>query len=111
MPLLFSYGTLQQNNVQLSIFGRLLKGEKDQLIGYNLSLIPIDEPEVIATSGKTHHPIVKYTGNKDNRVDGTIFEVTDDELKSADKYEISAYKRVLGDFSSGKKAWVYIART
>jgi hypothetical protein len=29
MPLLFSYGTLQQENVQLATFGRLLYGQKD----------------------------------------------------------------------------------
>ena len=31
MPLLFSYGTLQQKNVQLATFGRLLQG---QLLGF-----------------------------------------------------------------------------
>jgi len=31
MPLLFSYGTLQQESVQRSTFGRLLDGPKDEL--------------------------------------------------------------------------------
>ena len=34
MPLLFSYGTLQQQNVQLATFGRLLKGSPDSLVGF-----------------------------------------------------------------------------
>jgi len=31
--LLFSYGTLQLEKVQLENYGRLLKGERDKLIG------------------------------------------------------------------------------
>ncbi len=34
MPLLFSYGTLQQEDVQLSTFGRLLQGQRDELLGF-----------------------------------------------------------------------------
>jgi len=33
MPLLFSYGTLQQQSVQQSTFGRLLTGRSDALVG------------------------------------------------------------------------------
>jgi hypothetical protein len=33
MPLLFSYGTLQQEGVQRATFGRLLKGSADALVG------------------------------------------------------------------------------
>lgn len=108
MPLLFSYGTLQQENVQLSTFGRLLNGRKDQLVGYVLALVPIDDPKVVAASGKTHHPIVKFTGVNADRVDGTVFEITDAELKSADGYEVAAYTRVNASLSSGQSAWVYV---
>ncbi|HAO29187.1 MAG TPA: UDP-N-acetylmuramate--alanine ligase, partial [Chryseobacterium indologenes] len=31
MPYLFSYGTLQKEQVQLETFGRILQGEKDTL--------------------------------------------------------------------------------
>ena len=34
MPLLFSYGTLQQDDVQRATFGRLLTGQRDTLPGY-----------------------------------------------------------------------------
>jgi hypothetical protein len=37
MPLLFSYGTLQEQAVQQSTFGRLLKGQEDELPGFELS--------------------------------------------------------------------------
>ncbi len=108
MPLLFSYGTLRQDNVQLATFGRLLVGNEDSLIGFEQSMVKIEDHEVVATSGKTHHPIVKLTGNAEDRVPGTVFEVTDSELKHADVYEVDAYKRVSARLASGKQAWVYV---
>ena len=50
MPLLFSYGTLQLEQVQLETFGRLLKGEKDILEDYKLTVIEITDPEVLRKS-------------------------------------------------------------
>ena len=108
MPLLFSYGTLQQDNVQLSTFGRLLRGDEDQLVGYEQSLTKIEDPDVVATSGQTHHPIVRFTGRPDSLVPGTVFEITDAELAMADRYEVAAYKRVAAMLTSGKQAWVYV---
>jgi gamma-glutamylcyclotransferase (GGCT)/AIG2-like uncharacterized protein YtfP len=108
MPLLFSYGTLQQEDVQLSTFGRRLEGSGDELLGYERSLFKIEDPGVVATSGKTHHPMATFCGDPRSRVHGTVFEITADELANADKYEVAAYKRVLGDLKSGKKAWVYV---
>jgi gamma-glutamylcyclotransferase (GGCT)/AIG2-like uncharacterized protein YtfP len=108
MPLLFSYGTLQQGNVQLSTFGRLLQGQKDELLGFEESLVRIEDPQVVATSGKTHHPIVKFNGRNDSRVSGTVFEITDAELARADQYEVAAYRRVAAKLASGKQAWVYV---
>jgi gamma-glutamylcyclotransferase (GGCT)/AIG2-like uncharacterized protein YtfP len=108
MPLLFSYGTLQQEDVQLSTFGRLLQGQRDELLGFEQSLVRIEDAQVVATSGKTHHPIVKFNGRNDSRVSGTVFEITDAELASADQYEVAAYKRVVAMLASGKQAWVYV---
>jgi gamma-glutamylcyclotransferase (GGCT)/AIG2-like uncharacterized protein YtfP len=108
MALLFSYGTLQQDDVQRSTFGRLLQGEKDELVGYEQSSVRIEDPAVVATSGKTHHPIVKFNGRNDSRVSGTVFEITAQELASADRYEVAAYKRVAATLASGRQAWVYI---
>ncbi|CAN5815417.1 hypothetical protein BH18ACI5_BH18ACI5_11250 [soil metagenome] len=52
MPLLFSYGTLQQDSVQLSTFGRRLQGAPDELIGFELSLFNVDDPQFVSGSGK-----------------------------------------------------------
>ncbi|WP_266169747.1 gamma-glutamylcyclotransferase family protein [Dyella subtropica] len=108
MPLLFSYGTLQQEEVQLSTFGRLLCGEQDDLVGFEQSMLLIEDPDVVATSGKTHHPIVKFNGRATSRVQGTVFEITDAELARADEYEVEAYKRVLAKLASDRSAWVYV---
>ncbi len=106
--LLFSYGTLQQREVQLATFGRELHGTADQLVGFHQSMVKIDDPDVIKTSGKSHHPIVKQTDLLENRVAGTVFEVTEEELAHADEYEVSDYKRISAPLSSGRTAWVYV---
>lgn len=108
MPLLFSYGTLQQENVQLSTFGRLLVGEKDDLIAFEQSMVRIEDPEIVERSGKTHHPIIKFNADASSRIPGTVFDITDAELASADEYEVEAYKRVVLELASGKMAWVYV---
>lgn len=108
MPLLFSYGTLQQPEVQQATFGRLLTGRADALVGFEQALVRIQDPQVIATSGRTHHPIVRPAGDRHSRVPGTVFEVTEAEIASADAYEVSAYRRIAVTLASGAQAWVYV---
>lgn len=108
MPFLFSYGTLQQEDVQLSTFGRPLKGSPDNLTGFIIAEIQIEDQDVISKSGKAFHPIAKATGSKKNHVPGTVFEVSDDELSCSDQYEVKAYKRIETILQSGKIAWVYV---
>ena len=79
MPLLFSYGTLQQDDVQLATFGRRLTGERDELARFEPSSVPIEDPHLAATSGRTHNVNVKFNGNEDSRVPGTVFEITEGE--------------------------------
>jgi len=108
MQQLFSYGTLQQPEVQQATFGRQLTGHLDELVGFSHSMVEIDDPQVVLTSGKTHHPIVKHTGLASDRVTGTVFEITQTELDNADRYEVAAYRRVATVLGSGVKAWVYV---
>ena len=96
MPRLFSYGTLQHEDVQLSTFGRKLEGEKDLLIGYEPSLVKIPDPEVAKRLHKLHHDNVSKTGDDWSSVQGTVFEVTEAELAKADTFEAQYnYKRCL----------------
>jgi gamma-glutamylcyclotransferase (GGCT)/AIG2-like uncharacterized protein YtfP len=107
MEKLFSYGTLQLENVQRETFGRLLTGIKDILVGYILSEVKIRDKDVIKKSGTDIHPILKYTGNISDQIEGTIFHITPEELEQADAYEVDEYARIEGNFKSGTLAWVY----
>ncbi len=109
MPRLFSYGTLQQEPVQLATFGRRLQGRPDALLGYRQSMVAIDDPQVVRTSGSSQHPIVCPSADAQERVGGMVFEISEQELEQADRYEVSAYRRVEAPLASGGVAWVYVA--
>ena len=49
-------------------FGRMLDGRKDILPGYSLTRLQIRDAAMIATSGKTDHPIVARTDRPEDRV-------------------------------------------
>lgn len=110
MPNLFSYGTLQKEQVQIETFGRLLSGEKDTLLGYALKMVEITDPEVLRKSGQRFHPIIDFTGNLNDKVEGVLFEITEIEILNADKYEVNDYKRIETEFQSGKKGFIYVKK-
>jgi hypothetical protein len=105
---LFSYGTLQLEAVQRAVFGRLLEGRPDQMVGWTLVPLAITDAKVIETSGKAVHTIARRTGREADRVDGVVYLITPAELQAADRYEVDAYGRVEVDLASGAKAFVYI---
>ncbi len=109
MPLLFSYGTLQQKEVQRSTIGRVLEGQRDELPRFEPSLVKIEDPAVAARVGRTHHANVTFNGNDASSVPGTAFEVTDAELARFDAFEAAfSYERIEVALSSGRQAWVYV---
>jgi hypothetical protein len=109
MPLVFSYGTLQDDRVQLAMFGRRLDGRRDELVGFEPSRVAIAPARRSAFGGKTHHDNVVPSASSDSRVAGTVFEITDDELALADHYEqLDAYRRIAVTLASGTEAWVYV---
>lgn len=105
---LFSYGTLQDKQVQLASFGRELAGRPDSMPGYVLMLVAITDPRVVETSGKTHHPIARASTNLNDEVRGMVFEITPEELDHADQYEVADYKRIAVTLKSGLLAWAYV---
>ena len=105
---LFSYGTLQTEAVQLSTFGRKLKGSPDALVGYRLQMIQITDQEFVETSGAEYHRNLEFTGNTSDIVEGTVLFVTSQELEQSDAYEPEGYKRVQVNLHSGVEAWVYL---
>ena len=105
---LFSYGTLQQPEVQRATFGRLLDERPDALAGYRLAPLRITDPKVVATSGLEVHSIACPTGDPAHRVEGVVLTITPAELAAADRYETNAYDRVEVILASGASAFVYV---
>ena len=105
---LFSYGTLQLERVQVSTFGRRLRGTPDAMVGYRLEPVEITDPEVIAISGTNTHTNLVLSGDPADEVPGTVFELTVAELAAADDYEVDDYTRVSVRLRSGVGAFVYI---
>lgn len=107
---LFSYGTLNLEQVQFELFGRVLEGKDDVLTGYKLGKLRITDQEVLAKSRVKVHPIAILTGSPNDSIDGTLFKVSEEELIKADQYEVDEYKRVWLKFQSGVYGWVYVKR-
>ena len=108
MPLLFSYGTLRQPEVQRANYGRLLDGASDALTGYRLQPLAISDAEVVLRSGKAVHTIACHSGDPRDRIPGLLFEMSDAEVEATDAYEVDAYARVEVVLESGMRAWVYV---
>ena len=93
----------------MATYGRLLEGEADALVGYQLEQLVIDDPSVVEVSGKAVHTIARATGNPADRISGTVFELSDAELHSTDAYETKAYSRIEVTLESSRRAFAYVA--
>ena len=99
MPLLFSYGTLQDRDVQIANFGRELSGRADVLPGYCLGV----------AGSESQYANAEASSDPDDAVSGMVFEVSEAELAAADRYEEdAAYHRIVVLLRSGDRAWVYV---
>ena len=105
---LFTYGTLQQEEVQLATFARRLEGHADALPEYTLKMIEVNDHDFVIKSGTAIHRNLQFTGDASDFVEGTVYSVTQQELEQADAYEPDGYKRVLVQLRSGANAWVYV---
>jgi len=105
MDTIFTYGSLQSEAIQMKIFGRILKGEREVLLGYSLfSILLEDENQAVIS-----YPIISKSDKKEALIEGIVFEITATELEMADAYETENYTRIFLSFESGKKGWVYVA--
>ena len=107
---IFSFGTLQLEPVQQSLFGRSVPTVPDALAGWKVGVTTITDPEVIATSGSDQHPALIATDDPGDVVSGAVLEVTESELAAADYYERVSYRRIAVTLQSGRDAWVYVLR-
>lgn len=108
---LFSYGTLQKEDVQLKLFGRKLKGTKDILKGYCIVPIQITDEKFLDKGEEKNQLIAVASNDKFDSIAGTVFEMTADEILHADQYEPDNYKRIKITLTSGKEAWIYTGKT
>ena len=107
--LLFSYGTLQNENIQLEIFGRKLNGLKDRLRGFRIGQLQLATGNEPNPENIQSYPVAIAGDPQKDYIDGKIYQLTPEELQQADRYETGAYKRVNLQLESGKLAWVYLS--
>ena len=104
---LFSYGTLQKKEVQINLFGRILRGEADMLSGYKVCTIEIRDESFLSKGEGKYQQTLVTSKDKNDHIKGTVFEITEEELLLADKYEPENYTRIRVVLDSGKEAWIY----
>jgi gamma-glutamylcyclotransferase (GGCT)/AIG2-like uncharacterized protein YtfP len=109
MEYLFSYGTLQKEEVQLKLFGRTLQGSKDVLPGYKTLPIEITDEKFLSGGDEKTQLTIIATNDRRDRIEGIALRMTEEELKSADSYEPVGYRREKVKLASGKIAWIYIS--
>jgi gamma-glutamylcyclotransferase (GGCT)/AIG2-like uncharacterized protein YtfP len=110
LPLIFSYGSLQEEAVQLAVYGRVLRGEPDQLLHCVRERIAVPPWHKAAAAGITHYQNAVFVPGSDSHVEGTALELTDTELEASDGYERDAdYVRIETVLASGRRAWVYVS--
>lgn len=96
MAKLFSYGTLQNPEVQVEAIGRTVTGTRDVLKGYQKTTIEVN--------GGAYSILVP--GNEE--IVGVVLDLSEKELDELDIFETSAFRRVEVTLESGTKAWVYM---
>jgi gamma-glutamylcyclotransferase (GGCT)/AIG2-like uncharacterized protein YtfP len=106
---LFSYGTLQNEEVQLKLFGRVFKGSADTLQGYKTAAIEITDEAFLSKGEQKNQLTAIISEDKNDSIKGMAFEITEGELLLADKYEPVGYRRIKVTLASGKEAWIYVA--
>ena len=72
--------------------------------------LEISDKDVLEKSNQKYHPILEFTGDVEDVVEGTLYEITNEELLKADKYEVDDYKRIETKFASGKLGFIYIKK-
>ena len=104
---LFSYGTLQTQKTQRLLFGRVLQQWSDVLSGYRLQTIEIYDEAFLARGDAKEQRTVVPSGNDKDCIEGSVLELTTEELLVVDQYEPAGYKRIKVVLQSGREAWIY----
>lgn len=82
MEKLFSYGTLRSKQIQMQIFNKVLTGTADQLLGYKLKSLQIEEE-----FGMADYVVAIPSENAAETIHGVVFNVTNADLAKVDLFE------------------------
>lgn len=102
MEQFFSYGTLRSKEIQMRVFNRILNGTHDQLLGYKLKDLQIEEE-----FGIEDYHVAVASENSTDTIKGILFNISSDDLAKIDLFESNAYKRIQVTLKSGTVAWIY----
>lgn len=102
MEQFFSYGTLRSKEIQMRVFNRILNGTPDQLLGYKLKDIKIEEE-----FGIEDYHVAIASENPTDTINGILFSISDSDLAKIDLFESNVYKRIEVTLKSGIVAWIY----
>jgi len=106
---IFSYGTLQKEETQLRLFGRILNGSSDILEDYKISSIEISDENFLTTGEGRSQKTLVPTGVCGDFVEGMVYEISEEELRLVEDYEPKNYRRMKVVLKSGNEAWIFIA--
>lgn len=98
---LFTYGSLQDEQIQTALFERKLKGKPDTLLGYEIA------KEKLAGI----YPVIFKSPSTISGLSGMVYELNKTDLEKADEYEGEDYQRIEVVLNSGTKAWVYVGKS
>lgn len=105
MPFLIRYVAKGRG---LELFGRLLNGTGDLLSGYRTASVEIVD-EAFLAKGESRQQLTLVVSDG-GVIEGTVFEISEEEILKADAYEPDGYIRITVKLESGKQAWVYWLR-
>jgi len=106
---IFSYGTLQNEKVQQALFGRTVPLLAGNLMGYKSMAIEITDSAFLSKGESPYQHTLVESGDLNDIIEGSVLEITNEELLLIDSYEPANYKRIKIMLQSGKKAWIYVA--
>ena len=101
---LFSYGTLQDEEIQMELYGTVLLGIEDAIKGFVLKSITLTDQ----FGNKKDYLIGDYSGRKDDIVKGIVYSISEGQLALTDFYEGPSYKRISVVSENGRECWLYV---
>ncbi|MER7465396.1 GDSL-type esterase/lipase family protein [Streptomyces sp. NPDC097981] len=103
---LFSFGTLTDERVQTTLFGRAVPTSAASLAGYTTPPLPITGPSVIAAGGLDVRPVLERKLGA--AVEGAVLRLTDQDLAAVDAHEVDDHARRQVVLTSGERVWAYL---